>query len=430
MKTQELKATPIPFLSHCLPLRLLAALTLLLLARPMFACDLPTVEPTVNPDVRTVSDANNAFAFKLYNELTKNKANMGQFFSPFSIFCALSMTSEGLAGKSLDDLRKGMGLPDEEALHSGLIGIGSSLTAKNLPYAMALANAMWPNASTKIKPDFIATIRSAYLGESKPLDFMKQPDASRKTINGWVSKMTHDRINDLLPVGSITSDTRMVLTNAIYFKGSWASEFDKTLTRQQPFMRDGQSAVQVPLMHKPADGIQMAYTEYNGTQVLEIPYKGDDLSMIVMLPKSGKIGQLESQLSASEWTKIRKSMTDHEVDLRLPKFKMALGGSIKPQLIAVGLGGLFEDGDFSRMFEQGGNYSVSDVLHKAFVEVNEEGTEAAAATAVVIVEESAHEPEEVIDFRADHPFLFMIQQRSTGNILFMGKVTDPSAALG
>lgn len=431
MKTQEFKSTPIPVLARRLSLRVIVALILLVLAQPTFACDLPTVEPTVNTDARTVSEANNAFAFKLYRELTKPQSQhgKGQFFSPFSIFVALSMTGEGLSGQSLETLRAAMGLPDEATLHAGLMEIGKALNAKDLPYAMALANAIWPNAGTALRPKFLETIREIYLGESKPLDYQADAEGSRKVINAWVEKLTRERIKNLLPSGSLDSDTRMVLTNAIYFKGSWAQEFDKTLTSDQPFVRDGLPPVNVPLMYRPAGETHLRYVVHDGTQILELPYKGDDLSMVIMLPESGKMAKLESKLDAVEWDNVRKTLRPQLVNVRLPRFKMTIGGSIREQLMDIGLGSLFAGGDFSRMFADNGGYAISDVFHKAFVEVNEEGTEAAAATAVVVkCTDAMGSFDPIIDFRADHPFVFMIQQRSTGNILFMGKVTDPSAS--
>lgn len=410
--------------------RIVFALFLLLLARPAFASS-PGVSAAPSPANQSVVDANNALAFKLYHQLTKPQSQhgKGQFFSPFSIFIALSMTSEGLKGQSLETLRTAMGLPDEATLHAGLFEIGKSLNAKDLPYAMALANAIWPNAGSKLQPKFLETIREIYLGESKPLDYQQDAEGSRKVINAWVEKLTRERIKNLLPAGSVDADTRMVLTNAIYFKGSWAEEFDKTLTLDQPFIRDGLQPVNVPLMYRPAGETHLQYVEHDGAQILELPYKGDDLSMVIMLPKSGEIGNLESKLDAVEWDQVRKSMSPQLVNVRLPRFKMTLGGSIREQLIGIGLGSLFQGGDFSRMFVDAGDYAISDVFHKAFVEVNEEGTEAAAATAVVIkCTDAMGSFDPIIDFRADHPFVFMIQQRSTGNILFMGKVTDPSAS--
>lgn len=407
---------------------LLLAIAILFLARPIMACDLPATNPDKTA-TQAVSDANNAFAFKVYKALSKSKKGEGQFFSPFSIFCALSMTSEGMDGQTLADLRTGLGLPDEATLHTGLMDITNSLNAKDLPYAMALANAIWPNAGSKLQPKFLETVAEIYLGESNPLDFQSDADGSRKIINAWVEKLTRERIKNLLPAGSIDSDTRMVLTNAIYFKGSWAQEFDKTLTIDQPFLRDGLDPVSVPLMYRPAGETHLQYVERDGIQVLELPYKGDDLSMVVMLPKFGMMGNLESKLGAVEWDNFRKSMRPQLVNVRLPRFKMAIGGSIREQLMGIGLGSLFGECDLSRMFVDGEGYSVSDVYHKAFVEVNEVGTEAAAATAVVIkCTDAMGDLDPIIDFRADHPFVFMIQQRSTGNILFMGKVTDPSSS--
>jgi serpin B len=397
----------------------------LLFPRPAQACELTATSQ--GAALQTVTDAGNKFGFELYRQLSKNQKN--QFFSPFSVFAALAMTSEGLGGASLETLRKAMFLPDEATLHAGLQELSKALAVPDAPYALAVANAIWPGASVRMHQAFLSTIRTIYLGESKALDYGKDPDAARKLINAWVEKQTRDRIKDLLPDGSITRATAMVLTNAIYFKGKWKLEFDKAATQDASFFLDGKSEVKVPLMHQPAGETKFSYGEVNGTQVLELPYKGDDLSMVVMLPKLGKIGDLEAGLDADKWTTLRNSMRREEVNIWLPRFKMEIGGSIREQLTAMGMGSLFGASDFSRMFENGaGGFQVSDVFHKAFVEVNEEGTEAAAATAVVVNETSAliHEPV-VYDFRADHPFLFVIQHRATGNVLFMGKVMNPAA---
>ena len=274
----------------------------------------------------------------------------------------------------------------------------------------------------------MATINKVYHGESVPLDFVQKTEESRLKINAWVEQQTNNRIKNLIPAGAVTSSTRMVLTNAIFFKGKWKLEFDKKLTQELPFILEDGSEVKVPLMYQPAAEDKLRYVAMDGFQALELPYKGDDLSMVILLPGSGPMSKMEKGLSANRWAEIDNAMQYQKVNVWLPRFKMELGGSIKPSLTAMGMGALFANADFSRMFMGGGSLAVSDVIHKAFVEVNEEGTEAAAATAVIIMETSAKmdEPDPIMNFRADHPFIFMIQHKASKSILFMGKVMKPN----
>jgi serpin B len=384
---------------------------------------LAQAQPT--PAMSAVSKANNEFGFKLYAQISGKDRSQNQFMSPMSVFAALAMTSEGLAGESLKTIRDAMGLPDEATLHAGLQALSKELNPADAAYAMALANAIWPEKSFTLQPEFLRTIETIYGGASVPQNYKASPEAARKTINAWVEQKTHDRIKDLIPAGALDVMTRMVLTNAIYFKGTWATVFNKESTMDQPFtLEDGQK-VNVPLMFQPR--LYTQYSEVDGVQALQLPYKGGALSMMILLPKQGKMAKLEEGLDAAYWARITETMRNQEVHVWLPRFKMELGGSIKPQLSAVGLAPLFVDADFSRMFKENVPFAISDVIHKAFVEVNEEGTEAAAATAVIVAETTSAGGERMIqNFRADHPFIFMIQHNASKSILFMGKVMNPN----
>jgi serpin B len=404
---------------------LVALFCVALLPKTMQAC---RIAATPSASLATIANANNAFGLKLYQALIHDKANQNQFFSPVSIFSALAMTSEGAAGNSLQIFRETLGLPNAATAREGLKEMFASLSSQNAPYALAVANAIWPEATAELQKEFVETVKNVYFGESKPLDFKGKAEASRKVINAWVEQQTRNRIKNLLPEGSIDASVSMVLTNAIYFKGKWKSEFDKTLTSKQPFKLEDGTDVQADLMHLPHGQGKLKYAEVNGAQWVQLPYQGDDLSMVILLPKGKKITQLEQKFDVAQWENARKQLQLADVNVWLPKFKMEIGGSIKTQLGQVGMAPLFGASDFSRMFAQGGDFYISDVFHKAFVEVNEEGTEAAAATAVVVKECSAmpHDEPVIYNFRADHPFMFMIQQNATGNILFMGKVMNPT----
>ncbi len=393
----------------------------------VYASDLAAA-PLAEKPLEVVADASNQFGFQLYQKVVTEKPAGNQFMSPFSVWAALSMTSEGAAGSTLKLLSKALGLPQATVLHAGLAELSRALARADAPYALAVANAIWPEKSSNINPEFLATIQKVYHGASTPMDFIGQTEASRQKINAWVEKQTNNRIKDLIPAGAIDSDTRLVLTNAIFFKGKWKQEFDKKFTQEQPFFLEDGKQVKAQLMLLPNDEeAQLRYTEMDGIQALQLPYKGDDLSMVILLPARGAMSKLEKGLDAAQWNKINDAMDEQQVNVWLPRFKMEIGGSIKSSLEAMGLTPMFQDADFSRMFIGGDDLIVSDVIHKAFVEVNEEGTEAAAATAVIMKTESASmHTETIYDFRADHPFIFMIQHNASKSILFMGKVMNPA----
>jgi serpin B len=373
-----------------------------------------------------VAAASNAFGFNLYQKLVGEKPEENQFMSGFSVFAALAMTSEGAGGTTLDILKNTLGLPEREILHAGLSELGAALSRGDAPYALAVANAIWPEKSFHLKPEFLSVIRKVYHGESLPLNFKSDYENSRKTINAWVEKQTNQRIKNLLPEGSLTELTRMVLTNAIYFKGKWKFEFDKKLTQSQPFWLSKGNKVEAPLMYLPYKKQKLKYAQMDGFEALSLPYQGDDLSMIVLLPELDKMADLEKKLDAAQWSLISMQLHPAPVNVWLPKFKIEGGGSIKPALSSLGMASLFESADFSNMFSDPVEFKISDVFHKAFVEVNEEGTEAAAATAVVVAEKSAAMQDDPIrNFRADHPFIFMIQHNASKSILFMGKMVKP-----
>ena len=396
------------------------------------------------PDVAAVAAGNTNFALKLYDQLNDEKGNL--FLSPYSISTALAMTYAGARGETETEMAKALQFPlfpdkeggplGRERLHTGFSGLKLGLreAQKKGEVQLSIANALWPQKKYAFRPEYLNLIERDYDSVGRPLDYANAEKA-RGIINRWVEQETKDKIKDLIPSGALDSLTRMVLTNGIYFKGDWLTQFKEKSTREMPFKVTTTKTVKAPMMYQKGN---FGYYQDADVQVLEMPYKGDRVSMFVLLPNQGggqpfrrpanppakkkTLADLEKALSPaklSEWVgKVRRT----KVDTWFPKFKMTSEFSLSQQLQALGMKKAFGDADFSGMDGTTKLY-LSAVLHKAFVEVNEEGTEAAAATAVVVRTRSARPmgPR----FRADHPFLFLIRDKATGSILFLGRYAEP-----
>ncbi len=365
---------------------------------------------------------NNTFALDLYHRLAKvDDGNL--FLSPFSISTAFAMTYGGARGETESEMAAVFRFPlDQDRLHPVFGALLTSLdTGMGFDgYRLNLANRLFGQEGYGFLDAYLALTRDHYAAYLERLDFGADPEGSRRHINTWVEDRTEDRIKDLLPENSITPNTTLVLTNAIYFKGNWAARFDAAKTEDAPFHVAAGNDVTVPIMHQ-KQTFAVGYAQ--GVKLLELPYQGRDLSMIVLLPSAGNgLTDLESRLTPEDLDLWLGSMHDTEIEVYLPKFTMTSKFKLKQTLSALGMPIAFGPGaDFSGM-NGGGGLFISDAYHKAFVTVDEEGTEAAAATAVVI-DRTSLPPE----FRADHPFLFLIRDNVTGSILFLGRVVDPSA---
>jgi serpin B len=375
-------------------------------------------------DTAAVAAANNRFAVDLYRKFAEKEGNM--FFSPFSILTALTMTYEGAGGKTAQEMREVLHLPeDKAALRSSFSAINSAINADGKPYELATANAIWPEKGFDFLPAYTQTLRDFYGSEATPLDYATNAEGSRVTINKWVEERTREKIKDLIPPGVLNPMTRMVLTNAIYFKGDWARQFNKNLTSPMEFRTGSGKKVQADMMRDEGGEERRNYYESENLQMLELPYKGDELSMLVILPPSDDIGGIEGSLSAENIDTWRKSMRPERVDVYLPKFKLEKKYMMADTLRGLGMAEAFTmAADFSGM-DGRKDLFISQVIHQSYVKVDEEGTEAAAATAVVMT--ATGMPTRPKVFRADHPFIFIIQDKKSGNILFMGRVDDPSA---
>ena len=372
----------------------------------------------------------NRFALALHRELRLIRHNL--FFSPFSIRMALAMAYAGARGETAAQMRQALCFgSSDETVHRHFAEITRRFSAaRNGTCYVSIASALWPQEGVTLLPDFVDLIARQYGGNVTAVDF-RQPEGARLAINGWLEHETRGKISDLLPPGALSSETRLVLTNAVYFKGAWELTFEATETRDEPFYMEGGGTVQVPLMYQKAE---FRYLQEPGFQAVSLDFQGGDVSMVVLLPdtKDG-LWDLEARVTATMLQECFRRMVVHEVRLSLPRFKMTCGlEDLGRELQALGMAIPFDRlrADFSgitghRAPDEDALF-ISAVVHKAFVEVNEEGAEAAAATAVDMDDACAECPPPPVTFRADHPFLFAIRDTGSGAILFLGRVADPT----
>ncbi len=382
-------------------------------------------------DVAALVDGGNQFAFDLYGRLAGD-GNL--FFSPYSISTALAMTAAGARGNTEHEMATVLHFPTEgvegepsfisrERVIASFGSLQEGLVAsrETRGYELHIANSLWGQEGYPFKESFLDLVGKHFGGGFNIADFRRNADAERVRINQWVEEATREKIEDLIPAGGVDSLTTLVLTNAVYFKGQWLSRFDEERTSDATFHGTGGDAT-VPMMYQKSD---FQYFENEDVQVLEMPYEGEEISMLVVLPRPESLVNLrviESRLTPEMLSDWSGRLREQELKVYFPRFEMTWGTEdISKHLAALGIRDAFgEKADFSGMTDLRDLF-ITSVFHKAFVAVNEEGTEAAAATAVVMARLAIME--ETI-FRADHPFLFVIRDDATGSILFMGRVAD------
>ncbi len=369
---------------------------------------------------------NTDFAF----ELMRTIAPQGNFFySPHSISIALAMTYAGAAGSTKTEMATALHFsqPDAE-LSSAFNTLDQKLAARGknakgvdgAPFRLTVSNAAWAQHDYTFLPTYLDTLAQSYGAGINLMDFVADSEGCRKTINSWIADQTEDRIPELLAEGSLNAATRLVLTNAVYFNASWDNAFEVDATQDGSFETLAGGSVTVPLMHQ---AHSYAYGEGAGYKAVDIDYDGDEVSMLVILPDAGTFEQFEQSLDATKLEAIEQSMSSYEVNLTLPRFELRSREGLADPLKTMGMPTAFTgDADFSAMNGSGGLF-IQDVIHEAFVKVNEAGTEAAAATAVTM---GATSVPEVRDFEATRPFLFVIRDRETNASLFVGRIVDPS----
>ncbi len=377
------------------------------------------------PDRAVLVEGDNAFAVDLYGRLRNQPGNL--FFSPESISTALAMAYAGARGDTASEMAKTLHftLPPEQ-LHPAMGALLSDLNAAHAGYQLSIANALWAQRGYTFLPDFLKVMNNDYGAGLNQVDFKSSTEAARLTINHWVEQKTANKIQDLLQPGTLKPSTRLVLTNAIYFKGDWQTQFDKAQTKDEDFHLSSAQTKKTPLMHR-----EGSFNYFNGGtfQALEIPYKSNELSMVVLLPNDPSgLPALEQSLSVTsmqQW--LQKLVPVPKVMVTMPKFKTTQQFELGGILAAMGMPQAFTAAaNFSGMT---GNrdFFISAVIHKAYIDVNEEGTEAAAATAVTMRALAIRIPTQAPPvFRADHPFVFLIRDNRSNSILFMGRMADPA----
>jgi len=386
--------------------------------------------PNVNEaDLATVVDGNSAFAFDLYQALREEDDNL--FFSPYSISLALAMTYAGARGETVQQMADTLHfILSQDRLHPAFNSLdielsqrGEGAKGKNGEgFRLNIVNAIWGQEGYKFLSEFLDVLAENYGAGLRPLDFANAPEEPRITINNWVSDQTEGRIEDLIPQGLIDVLTRLVLTNAIYFNAAWQHPFNEDMTEDGPFYLLDGGEVTLPMMKQTES---FSYAEGDGYQAIELPYDGRELSMVILLPRAGQFEAFEDSLDAQRVDAILKDVEPRRVALTMPRFEFEPSFSLKEALAAMGMPVAFSGGaDFSGMT---GNRDlfIADVIHKAFVSVDEAGTEAAAATAVVMKLTAL--PGTPVEVTLDRPFVFLIHDIETGTILFVGRMVAPSA---
>lgn len=385
------------------------------------------------PSDQTMSQAINTFAIQFYQQQSGQAENV--VFSPASIHLALSMAAAGAQGDTLAQMRKTLAIdPATQNVDAAYAALAKQLMHAdpqrddhNPPaFQLSIANDLWVDRSFAINPAYSATLRTNYGATATPLDFRTQSEVSRVAINQTIAKQTQDKIKDLIPPGAVPSDTNLILTNAVYFKAEWAEQFNAKRTQNKPFFAAGGDPVQVPTMHQK---LHTNYFENDELQVLELPYAGHQTSMLFILPKAKEgLAAVEKTLSSANWSTWCDGLQRVEVQIALPKFKFDSSAMLRKRLTALGMTDAFQRGKANFAGISSDGVFIDEVIHKAMIDLDENGTEAAAATAIVM-RATAMLPreEEPKKFTADRPFLFALRHPSSGVILFLGKVVNPAA---
>lgn len=396
-------------------------------------------------EAQSFADQSNRFALALYNALRDSKGNL--FFSPFSIRLALAMASAGARGETATQLARALHLPASHDICAQVFATATGTLSRynSRSCALAIANSLWAQyGDDTLLPEFVEVLVRCYRGELCATDFARATDAVR-AINSWVAEKTRHKIREIVSPRHVCERTRMVIVNAMFFKGTWQSPFEANATRNEPFFAEGSREVLAPLMRQ---HVSIGHVQSDGYQAIELPYRGDDLSMLVLLPDrkpqsrhwfwksspENSLADLERRLTVEALNECVAGMSHTEVELFLPRVSLRWRSSVLDRLASLGVTDLFDpnradlSGINGRRPPDPKALWVSEVIHEAVADVDEMGTEAAAATAVVFdtVSMMAIRQRPIV-FRADHPFVFAIRERRSGTILFLGRLSDPTS---
>lgn len=384
------------------------------------------VKPPPEADAAPVVAANNRFAFELLGRVSKPDANA--FVSPYSIASALSMTYAGARGDTAAEMARTLHFDtDQGRWHPAFAALNAQLQPdeKKRDYQLYIANRLWAQSGAPFNAAFLKTTRDNYAAGIQAVDFRNDSEAARQTINTWIEERTDEKVKALIRKGQLTDDTRVVLTNAIYFKAGWDLPFTKEATALADFRTDGE-ILKVPMMRA------MKFFAYSGSEkfeVVSLPYKDGGLSMLIVLPKKlDGLADVEKDFNAERLKEVTAKLASRRVDLHLPKFKLQQSYNLQSTLVAMGMPKAFsrKEANFSGITRE--PLFLENVIHQAVLEVDEKGAEAAAATVVrppLKFKPPPEEEEKTVVFKADHPFLFMIRENRTGAVLFLGRLVKP-----
>lgn len=382
-------------------------------------------------EIESLVEGNNAFALDFYQHVRTGEEN--QFFSPYSLSTALGMVFAGARGDTEAQVAEVMHYPlPQNRLHPAfnaldlqITGGGSgSAQAEDRPFQLSVANALWGQDGFEFLPEFLDLLAINYGAGLRLLDFQTDPESARLQINDWVAQNTRDRIKNIIPPGGLSAATRLALANAIFFKADWLTQFEPTNTRQLPFNRlDGTQAAADFMSHAKAESL--LYSAGEDYQVIELSYQGGEVSMLVLLPATGSFPDFEAGLTVEKLDEIIDGLKPQPVRVILPKFEFDAAYQLAETMSNMGMPDAFcsAEADFSGM-DGRGELCIGQIFHKAFVAMDEKGTEAAAAS-VAVMEAAGMPLDEVIVFQADRPFIFLIRHNTTGSVLFMGRLTKP-----
>ncbi|XP_036377617.1 leukocyte elastase inhibitor-like [Megalops cyprinoides] len=382
----------------------------------------------------SLGSTNTMFALDLFRTLSENSAGGNIFISPMSITSALAIVFMGAKGNTADQMAKALCFGKIKKVHSDFQALSSDINKPTVSYILRLANHLYGEKTFNFRKGFKKSIKKFYNADLVALDFIGAAEESRKQINQWVEEQTDSKIKDLLQPGMVTAMTRLALVNAIYFKGSWLHKFNGKDTKEMPFKINQNESKPMQMMYQ-VWKFPFKYIPDYKLQILELPYHGEELSMFILLPEESsdniRLRKLEKELTLQqieEWTKRSNMDRNTDIIVHLPKFKLEENYTLNEPLARLGMTDVFDgaQADLSGMSRSGSLY-LSTVIHKSFIEVNEEGTEAAAATAVIRFKGAALlrfiPPKE--HFTADHPFLFFIRHNKSMSILFLGRFSSP-----
>jgi serpin B len=404
-------------------LLILAALFLGSITGTANAWDPSTQQVVGTEGYESAVESLNNFSMDMYHQL--DDSNDNAVISPYSVFTVLAMTRLGAGGETLEEMDRVLHVsPVNSDLDESLALLASRSTLSrdsSADFRLELMNTIWGQTGYPFLPEFSEAVSRYYSPEGlRELDFSINPESARDTINAWACENSSGRIRSLLPEGSITGATRMVLASGIYLRGSWAFQFDTLFTSEGPWTMLSGGVARVPMMHL-SEHFDTASGD--GYRAVSLPYGNTSISMLIILPDSGRFREVQGRMDAHFIGKVANDLHDTSLNLALPRFSQSLDLDLRDMLISLGMSQAFGPGaDFSKMDGTMSLY-ISAAYHQAYISVDENGTEAAGASAVVMAKMDG---EPAIDFFVDHPFIFLIRDRRTGAILFMGRVTDPS----